>query len=132
MQIRRVVFDGIVAHCLAVHPMTACGLVAGPMGSDRAERFIPMWNASASETFYEFDGAQQLAVWREMENNNEDAVAIYYSHTATKAYPARTTTAFALADAHYIIVSTRDPDAVEFRSFRIRDGVVTEESVDVI
>ncbi|RGC65698.1 CysO-cysteine peptidase [Micromonospora sp. MW-13] len=132
LQIRRVVFDGIVAHCLAVHPMTACGLVAGPMGSDRAERFIPMWNASASETFYEFDGAQQLAVWREMENNNEDAVAIYYSHTATKAYPARTTTAFALADAHYIIVSTRDPDAVEFRSFRIRDGVVTEESVDVI
>lgn|GEM_PF-84764 len=132
LRIRRVVLDGIVAHCLAVHPMTACGLVAGPRGSARAERFIPMWNASASETFYEFDGAQQLAVWREMENNNEDAVAIYYSHTATEAYPSRMSIAFALADTHYVIVSTRDPDAVEFRSFRISDGVVTEEPVEVI
>ena len=91
-----------------------------------------MWNASASETFFEFDGAQQLAVWREMEKNNEDPVAIYYSHTASEAYPSRTTIAFALTDTHYVIVSTRDPDAVEFRSFRIRDGVVIEESVDVI
>ena len=28
-----------------------------------------------------------------------------------------------------MLVSTRDPDEVEFRSFRILDGVVTEEEV---
>jgi hypothetical protein len=28
-----------------------------------------------------------------------------------------------------VLVSTRDPDEVEFRSFRIVDGVVTEEEV---
>jgi hypothetical protein len=30
-----------------------------------------------------------------------------------------------------VLVSTRDPDEVEFRSFRIVDGVVTEEEVQL-
>ena len=35
-------------------------------------------------------------------------------------------------EAHYVLVSTRDPDEVEFRSFRIVDGEVTEEPVTVV
>ncbi len=31
-----------------------------------------------------------------------------------------------------MLVSTRDADADEFRSFRIVDGVVTEEQVEVV
>ncbi len=31
-----------------------------------------------------------------------------------------------------MLVSTRDPETVEFRSFRIRDGEVTEEQVSVV
>jgi len=34
--------------------------------------------------------------------------------------------------AHYVLVSTRAPDTAEFRSFRIVDGVVTEEPVEVV
>jgi hypothetical protein len=30
-----------------------------------------------------------------------------------------------------VLVSTRDPDVAEFRSFRIADGTVTEEEVRV-
>jgi hypothetical protein len=30
-----------------------------------------------------------------------------------------------------VLVSTRDPDSHELRSFRIEDGVVTEEPVDI-
>ena len=36
------------------------------------------------------------------------------------------------AGAHYVLVSTREPDATEFRSFRIVDGEVTEEPVEVV
>ena len=35
-------------------------------------------------------------------------------------------------DAHYVLISTRDPDEYELRSYRIVDGVVTEEEVDVV
>jgi proteasome lid subunit RPN8/RPN11 len=133
LQIRQAIFDAIVAHCRAVHPITACGLVAGPLGSDRPERFIPMWNPAASTTYYEFDAHQQLSVYREMDNNDEEPVVMYYSHTATEAYPSRTTIALAgERNAHYVIVSTLDPETVEFRSFRIEDGKATEESVHIL
>src|SRR5690349_15048860 len=54
-------YDAIVAHAKRDHPDEACGVVAGPEGSDRAERFVPMVNAAGSPTFYEFDSTELLA-----------------------------------------------------------------------
>jgi proteasome lid subunit RPN8/RPN11 len=122
--------DKIIAHARADHPDEACGVVAGPAGSDRPERFIEMLNAERSPTFYRFDSMEQLRVWREMDDRDEEPVVIYHSHTATEAYPSRTDISYASEPAaHYVLVSTRDPDRAEFRSFRIVDGVVTEEDV---
>jgi proteasome lid subunit RPN8/RPN11 len=59
-------------------------------------------------------------------------VVIYHSHTATEAYPSRTDISYASEPgAHYVLVSTREPGADEFRSFRIIDGEVAEEEVTV-
>ena len=122
----------IIAHARADHPDEACGVIAGPAGSDRPERFIKMTNAERSPTFYRFDSLEQLRVWREMDDRDEEPVVIYHSHTATEAYPSRTDIALAQEPgAHYVLVSTRDPDEVEFRSYRIVDGVVTEEEVRI-
>ena len=122
----------IVAHARADHPDEACGVIAGPAGSDRPERFIPMLNAERSPTFYRFDSTEQFQVWREMDESGEEPIVIYHSHTATEAYPSRTDISYASEpDAHYVLVSTRDAEQTEFRSFRIIDGVVTEEDVAV-
>ena len=91
-----------------------------------------MVNAERSPTFYRFDSMEQLRVWREMDDRDEEPVVIYHSHTATEAYPSRTDIAYASEPgAHYVLVSTREPDETEFRSFRIVDGEVTEEEVRV-
>jgi [CysO sulfur-carrier protein]-S-L-cysteine hydrolase len=120
----------IIEHARADHPDEACGVIAGPAGSDRPERLIPMTNAERSPTFYRFDSAEQLRVWREMDERDEEPVVIYHSHTATEACPSRTDIAYASEPgAHYVLVSTRDPGEVEFRSFRIIEGAVTEEEV---
>ncbi len=130
LKIDRALYDAIVGHAGADHPDEACGVVAGPAGSDRPERFIPMTNAERSPTFYRFDSIEQLNVWREMDDRDEEPVVIYHSHTATEAHPSRTDISYASEpQAHYVLVSTRDPDEIEFRSFRIVDGVVTEEDV---
>ncbi len=126
-------YDAIVAHARRDHPDEACGIVAGPAGSDRAVRFVAMANAERSPTFYRFDSAEQLRVWREMDNRDEVPVVIYHSHTATEAYPSRTDIAYAAEpEAHYVLVSTADPEQESFRSFRIVDGQVSEEEVRVI
>ena len=124
--------SAIVAHARRDHPDEACGVVAGPIGSDMPARHIPMDNAARSMTFYEFDSMEYLQVWREMDDNDEEAVVIYHSHTATEAYPSRTDADIAgWPDAHYVLVSTREPDSEEIRSFRIVDGVVTEEEINI-
>ncbi|SDP22705.1 MULTISPECIES: Mov34/MPN/PAD-1 family protein [Lentzea] len=131
--IRRDLVDAMVAHARRDHPDEACGVIAGPFGSDRPERFIEMENAERSPTFYRFDAAEQLKVWREMDANDEVPVVIYHSHTATEAYPSRTDVSFAgEPEAHYVLVSTRDPIEHELRSYRIVEGVVTEEPVKII
>ena len=89
-----------------------------------------MDNAERSPTFYRFDSMEQLRVWREMDDRDEEPVVIYHSHTATEAYPSRTDISYASEpDAHYLVVSTREPGEAEVRSFRIVDGAVTEEQV---
>jgi proteasome lid subunit RPN8/RPN11 len=133
LEIDEAIVDAIVAHARADHPDEACGVVAGPVGSDRPERFIAMANAARSTTFYEFDSRDLLTLYRDMDDRDEVPVVIYHSHTATEAYPSRTDISYASEpDAHYVLVSTREPDTHEFRSFRIVEGEVTEEPVKVI
>jgi proteasome lid subunit RPN8/RPN11 len=133
LTISRELHDQIVAHARADHPDEAWGVIAGPEGTDRPERFIPMLNAARSPTFYEFDSMDLLRLYREMDDRDEVPVVIYHSHTATEAYPSRTDISYASEpEAHYVLVSTRESDTAEFRSFRIVDGIVTEEPVEVV
>jgi len=136
LRITQALVDQVVAHARADHPDEACGVIAGPAGSDRPERFIPMVNAARSPTFYEFDSGDLLRLYREMDDRDEEPVVIYHSHTATEAYPSRTDVSLASEPgAHYVLVSTREtgqaPGPYELRSFRIVDGTVTEESIEI-
>ena len=133
LTIDRALYDKIVAHARADHPDEACGVIAGPAGSGRPERFIPMANAERSPTFYRFDSMEQFRVWKEMDERDEEPVVIYHSHTATEAYPSRTDVSLASEPgAHYVLVSTREEDSTDFRSFRIIDGEVSEEEVSIV
>ncbi|AXK37816.1 peptidase [Streptomyces armeniacus] len=137
LTITQELYDRIVAHARADHPDEACGVIAGPAGSGRPERFIPMLNAARSPTFYEFDSTDLLKLYREMDDRDEEPVVIYHSHTATEAYPSRTDISLANEPyAHYVLVSTaecgNDEGPVSFRSFRIEAGEVTEEEVRTV
>jgi proteasome lid subunit RPN8/RPN11 len=130
--IRRDLVEAIVEHARRDHPDEACGVIAGP-SADRPERFVPMLNAARSPTFYEFESGDLLRLYREMDANDEVPAVVYHSHTATEAYPSRTDVSYAgEPEAHYVLVSTREPDTHEFRSYRIVDGEVTEEPVKIV
>lgn len=127
--------EQLVAHARSDHPDEACGVIAGPDYSTPT-RFIPMVNAARSPTFYEFDSADLLRLYREMDDRDEVPAVVYHSHTATEAYPSRTDIAYASEpDAHYVLVSTRetgnDNGPYELRSFHIVDGLVTEDQIVV-
>lgn len=137
LKISQSLVDEMIAHAKRDHPDEACGVISGPEGSDRPERFVPMINAAGSPTFYEFDSSELLSLYKQMWANDEEPVVIYHSHTATEAYPSRTDLNLANEPgAHYVLVSTREhgnnPGPVEFRSYRIIDGEITEEEISTI
>ena len=128
LRIEQDIHDAIVAHAKKDHPDEACGVVAGPEGTDRPERFVPMVNAAGSPTFYEFDPQDLLTLYKDMDARGEEPVVIYHSHTD-----------IGLAmepNAHYVLVSTREhgnsEGPVELRSYKIVNGEVTEEEVLVV
>ena len=134
LEISRQFVDAIVEQSRQEYPDECCGVILGPVGSGKAARLKPMINAAHSPTFYEFDPKDLLALYREIDDSDEEIVVIYHSHTETEARPSRTDIAYAgEPGAHYVLVSTRKEiaPAIEFRSFRIIDGEVTEEEVSI-
>ena len=134
LTISRAFVDAIIEQSCAEYPDECCGVILGPVGKDNPIRLKPMINAAHSPTFYEFDPKDLLALYREVDDNDEEIVVIYHSHTETEAFPSRTDIAYAgEPGAHYVLVSSRKEiaPAIEFRSYRIIDGVVTEEEVSI-
>jgi [CysO sulfur-carrier protein]-S-L-cysteine hydrolase len=127
----RAMVDAVVAHARRDHPDECCGVIAGRDGV--ATRLVEMTNAERSPTGFAFDSAEQLRVWRQIDDADEDLLVVYHSHTMTEAYPSRTDVRWSAntPGCSWLLVSTREADEVEIRSFRIDDGVVTEEELVV-
>ena len=134
-RIPRAHVEEMISHAREDHPDEACGVIVGPAGSDRPARLVRMLNADRSPTFFRFDPQEQLKLYQELDANDEDIVVVYHSHTATEAYPSRTDISLAAEpQAHYVLISTARGDrdgAVEVRSYRILDGQVSEETLEI-
>ena len=136
LKIARGHVDAMIAHAHADHPDEACGVIIGAAASDQPTRLVQMINADRSPTFFRFDPGEQFRLYQEMDANDEEIVVVYHSHTATGAYPSRTDISLAAEpQAHYVLVSTAESGnqdgPVELRSYRILDGVVTEEEIEI-
>lgn len=120
----------MVGDCYDKLPYEACGLLAGK-AADAAVCY-PITNAAASSRIYELDPREHLRADRDAENNGNELIGVYHSHTHTLGYPSPTDVAAAPDPAwHYVLVSFAD-EAPSVRSYRIIDGNITEESVVLI
>lgn len=104
-------------------------------GSDLADAFHPMRNASESAMVFSFDGQQMIEVEKRVDNAGRTLHGVMHSHTHTSAYPSPTDVADIerfdpFGTFHHLIVSLRHAEAV-MRSFRITDGDIIEELIVV-
>jgi [CysO sulfur-carrier protein]-S-L-cysteine hydrolase len=90
-----------------------------------------MRNIRNSSGYWEFDPLDLLKVFRDMDELGEEPVILYRVYSGT-AYPSAMDVTYALPDVlHHVVLSVADAENVEFRSFHIDDGEITEEEVRV-
>ncbi len=116
--------DQIVAHARRDHPDECCGVIAAVDGV--ASRVFEMENAERSPTGFSF-GPDALAVYRAMDDADEEPWIVYHSHTMTEAYPSRTDIRWSATAGfpYWLLVSTR-AETDEIRAFTIEAGEVNE------
>jgi len=121
----------LVGHAYDGLPDEACGLIAGPPGTDQATVFYPCRNAAESSRVYTIDPKDHLRADRDAGDRGLEINGVVHSHTHTDAYPSPTDVEQAPVPTwHYVIVSLRQ-EAPVTRSYQIVDGVIAEEPVDV-
>jgi [CysO sulfur-carrier protein]-S-L-cysteine hydrolase len=125
VEIPAAIRDAMVAHARDEYPKEACGLLAGRGG--RFERVFRMRNADDSAMTYRLEPRDQLAVFREIEDNGLELAGIYHSHTHSEAYPSETDRRQAFyPEALYVLVSLADRSNPTVRAFSIHDGEAEE------
>jgi proteasome lid subunit RPN8/RPN11 len=121
--------DEMIAHARQDLPNEACGIIAGKDGT--ATRLYRAINAEASPYRYSVEPKDLLRIHKDVDRRDEEFMVIYHSHTHTEAYPSPTDLRLAAwPDAYYVLVSLKDePPAV--RAYRIVEGQVAEEPLEV-
>jgi proteasome lid subunit RPN8/RPN11 len=131
MRISQDLIDEIVAHSRDDMPNECCGLIGGD-GSQMTSVHRAR-NAAATWLRYELHPTDQLRIMNRIEEDGEELVGIYHSHTKSEAYPSQTDINLAenWPDPLYLICSLEHDDAPVVRAFEIRDGAVEEVELDV-
>ena len=122
--------DEMVRHAREEDPVECCGVLAGENGT--FQKLYRMTNVENSPYRFSWDSRELIRVWIEMEDNGWEHRAVYHSHTRSEAYPSDTDVRLAAwPEAYYVILSLQDKDNPSVRAFRIVDGVVSEEELQI-
>jgi proteasome lid subunit RPN8/RPN11 len=122
--------EEMIRHAQREHPNEACGLLAGKDG--RVEKVYQMTNADHSPVTYRLDPEEQYRAFMEIEEEGWELVAIYHSHSHSPAYPSATDLELAFyPDSLHLIISLADRDRPTIRAFRIVEGTIEEERVEI-
>lgn len=128
--LKKEVSEYMIKQCLKEFPNEACGILAGREG--RVEKVYEMSNTDKSAKTFFMDPKEQIKVMKEMRNSGLEMVGIYHSHPESEAYPSAHDVKMAFyPEASYVIVSIKNRDNPNIRSFKITEGKVGEEEVQI-
>jgi proteasome lid subunit RPN8/RPN11 len=120
----------MVATCIRALPNEGCGLLVGS-SEGVVHEVVASDNVADSARIYEIDPKVLLATFRRADDEGLDVLGVFHSHTHSEAYPSPTDVRQAPDPSwHYVLISLEETPT-DVRSYRINDGVVSEEEVVV-
>lgn len=127
-------FEQIISQGLEGKPLEICGFLVGKgagKGKSKGKEVlevIPVESDDKSALTYRMNPLQQMRAERDVRERGLEIIGIYHTHPATEPYPSKTDVAQAHWDGtdellfpgySYLIVSLRDPERPEPRSYQI-------------
>ena len=122
----------MLGHAISGLPNEACGLMGGPWGQGLVEVFVPTRNADASAKTYSIGPDGFAAADAALGPRGLDVVGVMHSHTHTDPYPSPTDVAQAPDPSWFYVIVSLKREAPEARCYRIVDGTVTEELIELV
>jgi proteasome lid subunit RPN8/RPN11 len=127
MKIKVNVIRMIIDHAIQDSPVEACGYLAGN-GAVITDA-VPLRNVDSSTEHYSLDPQEQFTAVRNLRKKNLRVMAVYHSHPDSPARMSEEDIRLAFdPDISYVIVSLDGNTCV--KSFRVKNAIVTEETLD--
>ena len=125
------IYNGLIEHAQAGFPLEVCGILGG--SGDLISVAYPMTNTDASNEHFMMDPREQFSVVKDLRAKGLTMMVIYHSHPESPARPSEEDIRLALTpDVSYVIISLSDPLQPDIKSFRIENGKVQSEPIEII
>jgi len=130
IRIPQTIIDDMIAHAKKGKPEEICGILSGH-GNVVTRAYRAQNVAEEPIVTYNFLPQDQYRIFKDIDEREEEMVAIYHSHPASPAYPSATDLRLAFyPEASYIILSLARPEQPVVRAFRLEDGNIEEMTIE--
>ena len=130
IRIPQTILDDMIAHAREGKPEEICGILSGH-GNVVTRAYRAENVAEKPVVTYNFSPKDQYRIFKDIDEREEEMVAIYHSHPASPAFPSATDLRLAFyPEASYIILSLAWPEQPVVRAFRLKDGNIEEIAIE--
>lgn len=131
IRIPRAIYDDLIEHAKQGFPLEVCGILGG--SGDTVTAAYPMTNTDASNEHFMMDPREQFSVVKDLRAKGLSMLVIYHSHPETPARPSEEDIRLALTPGvSSAIISLADPLKPDVKSYRIENGKVEAEHIEII
>lgn len=125
------IHEDMIAHAKEGFPLEVCGILGG--SGDSVSTIYRMTNTDASNEHFMMEPREQFTVVKDLRAKGLTMLAIYHSHPETPARPSEEDIRLALTPGvSFVIISLADPRKPVVKSYKIDQGKVEPEDIEVI
>ncbi len=130
MEIKKPAYQQIIDHAHDEAPLECCGYLAGT--GETITMAYPMENSDQSSVHYSFRPEEQFATIKAIRKEQLEVLGVYHSHPESPARPSEEDIKLAFDNSvSYVIISLLTEETM-VKSFRIEDGEVREEELNIL
>lgn len=130
IKIPRSIYMAVIEHARKESPLECCGILGGKDGT--VQRAFEMRNAEQSQIRYSILPQDQIGIFKEMDREALEMLAIYHSHTHTLPFPSEADVKMAFyPEVSSVIVSLKEKDP-QVKAFRIQKDAIYPEEIEII